>query len=258
MHENLKYTVRLDSSITECADIKDTESLGIKDWQPIFADQEYGTFYFLYAKLLGEKEEDGNSFTVQKIQLYLQNFEGEVTIGLKGKAYFYSQELDFADVDPRYPGRKQYGLFIILQGFNNTITTVAQSDIVFPNADQGWTENPEINNGDVLVTRVFFQPIDPSLRLSPNTANPLVLDRLFQARDGDSIVEIERQSREEIDKLHKCGIISQQDYDEIFDGIPVNFVKIKGIRRRCSPIISFLKVENFKTPDVQENQVKGD
>jgi|GEM_PF-6996236 len=241
MHENLKYTVRLTKDIEACSDISDVKSIGIKDWQPIFADKEYETFYFLYAKFIGEKQDEKDSFEVQKIQLYLQNFEGDVTIGLTGKAYFFPQDLDFADHDSRFPERKQYGLFIILQGFNTKITTVSDHDLVFPK-EGSWSSKPKIKTGDVLVTRVFFQPIPLNLRDASDNKLPCVLDKLFQVRDGDSIGYIERQDRADLEWLRKEGIMSEKDYDAIFSDLKENLINLAGVRRRCSPIISFFKV----------------
>ncbi|WP_396636461.1 hypothetical protein [Maribacter sp. R77961] len=242
MHENLKYTVRLTEKIKACADIKQANSIGIKDWQPIFADKEYDTFYFLYAKFIGKKDEDGECFNLNKIQFYLQNFEGEVTIGLTGKAYFYEQELDPADHDTRYEGRKQYGLFIILQGFNSSLTSVKENDLVFPNKGL-WSSKPKINSGDVLVTRVYFRPIPLHLRNTSDNQNPIVLDRLFQARDGDSVADIERQDRSDLKELVDRKIMKQEDYEEIFKDLKREALDLRGVRRRCSPIISFFTVE---------------
>ncbi|WP_116771540.1 hypothetical protein [Maribacter litoralis] len=242
MHENLKYTIRLTKDIKTCSNIKNINSLEIKDWQPIFADKEYDSFYFIYAKFIGEREENNDSFSIQRIQLYVQNYEGDITIGLTGKAYFYQEDLDVVDCDSRYKERKQYGLFIILQGFNANLSTVIENDIIFP-IEGKWTSTPKINTGDILVTRIYFQPISLHLRDTSDNKTPVVLDRLFQARDGDSIIDIERQDRLDIENLKNKGVIDHLDYEEIFKDLKKESFVLQGVRRRCSPIISFFTIE---------------
>ncbi|MEE9361483.1 MAG: hypothetical protein V3U92_02680 [Cellulophaga sp.] len=244
MHENLKYTVRLNKKIAQCIDIEKQNDLGIKDWQPIFADKEYGTFYFIYGKFLGEKVIATNEFKLDRLQLYLQNFEGDVTIGITSKLYFYEQEVDSYDTDNRYPDRRQYGLFIILQAYNNNLSTVRDNDIIFPTNNM----DVKLKRGDILVTRVFFRPVSIEIKNGGNQNSNkdndfVVLDRLFEKRDGDSIAKIKAQSEIEIRELVENGIMSQNDFDEISESISEENIEIMGARRRCSPIISYFTIE---------------
>lgn len=72
MHENLKTTISLrrENNLYEVDD----------RWQLIVPDYHFGTFFTLYGKFRGKCE--GNKFYIEECDLYLQNYQGIITIGL--------------------------------------------------------------------------------------------------------------------------------------------------------------------------------
>jgi len=73
-HENLKFNLHLNDQH--------------KEWQPIFASQDFNTFYVVYIKLLKIIENPdslpGNMKALYKCQFRIQNFRGAVSIGFCG------------------------------------------------------------------------------------------------------------------------------------------------------------------------------
>ncbi len=188
MHENLKYNLKLDEGIAafETLNISESptneEKAQIADWQPIFSETNYGTHYLIYAKFLGKKI-DKDEFQVNKVQLYLQNFSGGVTIGLTGKVDFFQSAKDASDPDyndPRYPNRQKYKIQIGLQGMttNHVLEHFQpQTDIV-------------LKTGDIVQAEAFFIPVDSGISkiFDPDDmTNCCFVDEIFMERNGDEI-----------------------------------------------------------------------
>ncbi len=188
MHENLKYNLKLHEGITafETMNISDTpsaeEKAQIADWQPVFSETNYGTHYLIYAKFLGKKLDEG-SFSVKKVQLYLQNFSGGVTIGLTGNMDFFQSAKDTEDPDfndPRYPDRQKYKMQIGLQGMatNHVLKHFEpQKEIV-------------LKTGDIIQAEAFFLPVDTGISkiFDPeDMGSCCFVDEIFMERNGDEI-----------------------------------------------------------------------
>lgn len=188
MHENLKYTLKLDEGLAafETLNVSETpsaeEKAQIADWQPVFAETNYGTHYLIYAKFLGTKV-DTDAFKVEKVQLYLQNFSGGVTIGLTGKMDLFLSAKDTKDPDfsdPRYPDRQKYKMQVGLQG-------MATEHVLKHFAPE---KEIVLKTGDIIQTEAFFVPIDNAITkiFDPDElGNCCFVDELFMERNGDEI-----------------------------------------------------------------------
>ncbi|MEM8999974.1 MAG: hypothetical protein AAGB24_06890 [Bacteroidota bacterium] len=186
MHENLKYTLKLDQGIREFKtfDQKDpltkSDRAEISDWQAIYADNKYGTHFLIYAKFIGEKDTDG--FHVSRIQLYLQNYKGAVSLGFVDHAIIEEMDIekDDPDNDNRFPDRRKFYLQIGLQGLN-----IVRSTYNFEPE-----KNLILKNGDIIMTDTIFVPINSQISKifdSSNVSNADFVDELFMERLGSDI-----------------------------------------------------------------------
>lgn len=75
MHENLKMRVDLS--------LKDNEPK-VKDWQPIVAKLDYGTFHMIYLKFHSYSPpiDDDINEHIYEVSFKIQNYQGAVTMGL--------------------------------------------------------------------------------------------------------------------------------------------------------------------------------
>ncbi len=222
MHENVKFTLRLDENIHPIA----PENLGlirknlepnpevvgqlipfevsdkkqISDWQPIFGDVKYGTDHVIYAKFCGNKERQENDegvdetvFNVKNIQLYIQNYTGPVTIGFNQQNVVITEEdipEGHHDGDIRYKKRKQYTLRIGLEALKSDL-----EDLFMVDPDKFARLNDDnltIKEGDTLMVETWFSPANPDYtKIYTNRlelkSSPFV-DELFMERIGDDVV----------------------------------------------------------------------
>lgn len=214
MHENLKYTIRLDQKIKEFISfdalrqntIQAKEQIG--DWQPVYCDIKYGTHYFLYAKFIGAK--DGDEFVLEKIQLYIQNYSGPVSIGFNGYINLEPlEEMDNEDPDrdPRYKNRTKYYLNIGLEGLKMENKTQD-----YPKKDVEKL-NVRLKQGDILVTQPFFSPVDPNLSQiynSNNLNNSNFVDEIFMERVGEDII-ITEEGQDALTLLYHLDLVSEEN-----------------------------------------------
>lgn len=246
MHENLKYTFRLDESIKafETFDGKNPNDINdkaeIADWQPIYANNHYGTQYFIYAKLIGQPVNEG--FQVNKTQIYLQNYSGCVSIGLNGYAAHQNQHpLDSADPDndPRFPTRSRHKLTIGLEGLkmDSIVDTLSLAPFV-------------IKHGDVLMIQPIFTPAKPELSHifeEERFHTSSFVDDLFMERMGDDIFISDTGASLLID-LYELNLVSRLDLlnaginvnDETFMNKTANYKKVAllGKHYPCIPMYS--------------------
>jgi len=66
-HEILKFKVQVDD---------------IKNWQPIYGNQEHGTFYMVYIKFKSVEQKEGKY--LYTVDFKLQNYVGSITMGFSG------------------------------------------------------------------------------------------------------------------------------------------------------------------------------
>jgi hypothetical protein len=214
MHENLKYTLKLDKNIEPFVSFKNKDPKNpndraeISDWQAIYADNKYGTHYLLYAKFLGENTEEG--FEVEKIQIYVQNYRGFVSIGLGEYATIAEMTIDEHDPDRdnRYPDRKKYYLQVALKGINKSKST--------------YSFKPEkliLKDGDIIMTQPIFIPIESTLTKifdKEDMKNSDFLDELFMARLGSDVF-ITAEGIDRLNELFALGLVDKVDVDQIDD-----------------------------------------
>uniref|UniRef100_UPI0035BE9A8E hypothetical protein n=1 Tax=Gilvibacter sp. TaxID=2729997 RepID=UPI0035BE9A8E len=157
MHENLKYHISLSKEVSEFDGFLDENPRTNRDyrnslsgWDPIYAATHYGTEYFIYAKFIGSYSEGKKN--IEKIQLYLQNYSGAVTLGFQGTAKLIRRKMEENDPDinlEKNPNNIKYNLVVVLEAFNyqkySTEITIFQDG------------SPVIEEGELMeVTPVFY------------------------------------------------------------------------------------------------------
>jgi hypothetical protein len=241
MHENLKYTLKLDEKIQafntfEGMDPKNPEDKAqIADWQPIYAHKHYGTLFLIYAKFLGKKVKEG--FEVDRVQLYIQNYEGEVTLGFTQYAELNDMQIEAndPDIDPRYPNRKKYKLSIGLQALNteNVIRNYRTMERVV------------LQQGDVIMTQPFFLPVANAISRifdGDHINKSLFVDPVFMKRDGDEVY-ITQQGEMLLRDLLNGGHVERKDLfgagiDPDSPQTFENFGEQKNRTTICQPVFS--------------------
>ncbi|MEM7550464.1 MAG: hypothetical protein AAF363_12350 [Bacteroidota bacterium] len=301
MHENIKFTVRLDQSIIPLESSSQVHQLNnlheekeetfdsinaksqMADWQAVFQGVRYGTEHIIYAKFCGASSNQNDSnpvFTVETIQLYIQNYRGPVTIGfnsakvLIGEETFLKEESDedndLKDSDPRYPDRKQYTLKIGLEGLKDKpddFFVLDKSRFSFEECSYG--KQLQLKNGDTLRVQTWFSPTNPDFTriftdLQSLKSTPFV-DKIFMDRYGEDVFVTKRGFRKlkEINSFDK-GIVSDEDLKKAKENVIASILndldeqnsesqdyndemidkRITGAFRPCAAVYSFFY---FKT-----------
>jgi hypothetical protein len=249
MHENIKYTAVLDKKIKPVKNNKDLSidtSIPSKeelaDWQCIFADYVYGTHFFVYAKFIGTNS--GSSFEVTKIQLYLQNYSGPVSLGFT--SFINMSEMTMPREDPdnddRPPTKKKYSLEFGLRGMNMGNNFIELDTSLL------------LNDHDIIVSEPIFSPINNSVTkifdsLNHNLAD--YVDELFMARVGEDIV-ITEEGRARIEKLVAFGhfngdeekindLLAKTKANKINSG-NLSVLENKNIKWPCKPRNSSIRI----------------
>ncbi len=201
MHENIKYTVALDKNTKALSDrsLLGKNTKGPKDekadWQCIYGGKAYGTEFFVYAKFLGSPE--GDAFRLKKIQLYLQNYSGPVSMGFTGFMNFESFTMsdDDPDIDERNPNyKKKYSLEFGVRGMNMENNFDCQDvDIL-------------LLDNDIMMAEPIFSPIDEKFtRIFQEEKHKAdYVDELFMVRVGEDIV-ISPEGRSRLQRLYNYG-----------------------------------------------------
>lgn len=213
MHENLKFNVTLDENIQDFESLDSItnqfdnviEKAKISDWQSIYSENDYGTQYLIYAKFLGKKI-NNTSFKINKIQLFIQNYDGSITLGFNKNFNFFFKpiELDHIDNDPRekYKNRKKYLLGVALEAFKmEDHNTNLDVDVI-------------INEGDLLVTESFFTPAITNLSRifeKDHIKKSNFVDPKFMKRIGDDIF-ITDEGYKKLHDLHGIGLITEKQF----------------------------------------------
>ena len=222
MHENLKFSIKLSESIKPFHDgttfnpIEDKNR--IADWQAIFSGYDYNTQYLIYTKFIGNKLTK-DSFEVNKVQLFIQNYTGNETIGFinhkKPSAFF--EETKFVNEDPKDPendirlpaGKKRrFKIKVGLQAFNNNLIN---DDVKKYNNEDSFV----INNGDILEINTFFTPANPeasNIYDATNRNKSFYVDEKFMERIGEDI-KITDSGAQKLLELNELGLISNEHLD---------------------------------------------
>lgn len=257
MHENIKYTVRLTDKIVSYNNRTSLRTRNndlvsqIKNWQSIFADVSYNTHYHIYAKFIGKRGKK-EGFDLNKIQLYIQNYTGMISIGYNGYYKFKLSKIeDPADEDYREKNiTGRYRQRVVL-----TIGTEAfqiENQII---SDSKYCKNKTIYEGDVLTTDVIFTPANPDLSKIYNKDNfheSEFVDEKFMERSGDQ-VRISVSGEAKLRDLEMRGIISELDLknaginknsDESNNKLNLFYdIERKGFKVKCKPINTYFTIE---------------
>lgn len=210
MHENLKYSVKLTDKIkpyingTMINPVEDKFRLA--DWQAIYSGFDYSTHYLIYVKFIGKKQKD-NSFKVDKTQVYIQNYDGAVSIGINPKFVKIIDDgkvTNTPDVDIRYPERNRFVLFICLEAFNNKNNFECCVDHVDPII---------IKQNDILDVETSFSPANSTFTNIFNNESineAKFVDEKFMKRLGSDVF-ITKNGEKQLNILYDLSIISEED-----------------------------------------------
>jgi len=213
MHENLKFSIILDKNIKEFESMSSiqnqfnnsAEKAKISDWQAIYSQNNYGTQYLIYCKFIGDKLTD-TSFKIKKIQLFLQNYDGSISIGFNDYVSFKELIMTSDDPDNKDPrfkskNRKKYKLTLGLEAFK------IEKNYIYKNVDI------VINKGDLLSSESFFTPALTNLSLIYNQEsinNSNFVDPEFMKRIGDDIF-ITETGYDKLLALNTLGLINNKE-----------------------------------------------
>lgn len=262
MHQHIKYSLHLNDEIKEVENICQIEAGQprdkVADWQSIFADCQYDTHHFIYAKFLGTKSND--VFTATKVQLYLQNYDGCTSIGFNGHFNLINGRViedGGVNGDPdyypeKYPERRKFEFSIGLQALKGSLKDRVKLDYELP-------DGFEIRNGDVLVTSTFFTPADPEITKiyggDEAMKNAIFLDKMFMKRIGEDVI-VSKEGLARLSKLNSVlpdlvtdemySSIVNPDDSQVNDAISkiseVDDLHPKGILYPCKPTNSMFIV----------------
>ncbi|WP_340157370.1 hypothetical protein [uncultured Maribacter sp.] len=259
MHENLKFTLKLDEKISKFDKFKGKDPNSkedraeISDWQAIYASNQYGTHFLIYAKFIGKKE--NSIFKVETIQLYLQNYSGPVTIGFVPHASIEEIPIkdEDPDIDPRFEKRKKYFLQVSLKAVCRKQPT--------------YSFNPktsiELSDNSIIMTSPIYVPANPNLTkiFDPeNRKDSLFVDEMFMERMGSNIIisEIGKTRLLELyylnegfvtkENLKDAGIdvdlnSTQQFTDSPFSNYELNIASARTPRYPCIPIYAICEIK---------------
>ena len=239
MHENIKYTVVLDETISPIIKSKDTSidtsnyaKEELANWQCVYGDIAYGTHFYVYAKFIGVQ--NGANFNVTKIQLYLQNYSGPVSLGFTN--FININEVDMLHGDPDQdediPNKKKYYLEFGLRGMNMGNNFI-QLD-----------KNITLNDHDIIVSEPMFSPIRSSLTKIFDSAQHRLadyVDELFMTRVGEDIV-ITEEGKARLEKLNRYQHFDEHENELIS---LLENEKLKDIAQRD---LSEIESKNIKWP----------
>ncbi len=185
MHENIKYSIVLDSSTQELISVAQIRDQGpkarISYWQSVLSNNAYDTHHFAYGKFIGTQQNDG--FHLNLIQLFMENYTGNFTIGFNGFVDMVEIELHESDYDERYPNRKKYLLIMGMEAMKENLEDRVIMDFS-PN-------NVILHDGDLMIATSFYTPFKPEISkiYSGNEAMKSVgiIDEMFMERIGSDI-----------------------------------------------------------------------
>jgi hypothetical protein len=240
MHEHLKYSIKLNENFKayvrpsarpnqmNSTEIREIES----DWQSIYAGNDYGTHYLIYAKFIGKKLPK-KGYQLNRVQIYLQNYSGNISIGLTEHVFFeclnrVDDDYEDPERDPRYPGRRRFQLTVGMQGF--------KSDSYFNSNVECLGESIVINSNDILYVEPFFLPIENDLTeiFNPcNRRNAKFIDEKFLERIGEDII-VSPIGKDRLRMLNEMGFIDDDKLELIEIDKRPNFER-KGKEYPCTP-----------------------
>jgi len=161
MHENLDTTYSLDLN---------------NQWQTLVADYEYGTFYTIHCKFDFKKD----TKSPEKCSLYIQNFEGNVTLGL------VSINPTIEIVDDPLKGKPSYVMFIHLKALhvNNSLNN---QNISIGEVPKNHPEMKGFHKDYSLKVELIFDKVDGFNE--NDLSKSKFIDSTRFIRDGDGLIK---------------------------------------------------------------------
>ncbi|MBC3758818.1 hypothetical protein H7U19_10415 [Hyunsoonleella sp. SJ7] len=208
MHEQLRTSFKL---------VKENP-----EWQCITSDFAYGTFYSIYAKF----EFEENSFTPKKCEIRLQNFQGNITIGLV--SIQDTIEIIYDKIV------KQYVCYLKIKLRPLLANSYISQSITLENKTDFWydtTQTPinQLNSKNLLFVDIEYADIHENDDLtSIESTNELTfIDNVRYIRDGEQIFRKKYES-----------ILGLKIIDHLASKIVEEEVEVDGVKKIVKYIIS--------------------
>jgi len=179
-HERLRFNIILKEENDD-----DQNKVTNTSYDPIYSDIKYNTHFGIFANFTGKKQ--GEDFMVNKINFLLQNYSGEVTIGLNCvigiKKDDHIDDSDDYFVNGFSSGR-HIKIFLLLQGLSNNFEASHQEPFL-------------LKQGDFIEVITIMEPIENKLSKIDEYADvrnceTLFVDSEYMFRDGEEVVVLER------------------------------------------------------------------
>lgn len=226
-HERLRFNIILKEK-DESNDNKTTNT----SYDPIYSDTKYNTHYGIFANFTGKKVTNG--FKVNSLNFLLQNYTGEVSIGIKKVIEVKTDDLINPSNDyyvENFSSGRHIKIFIILQGLSNNFTHDYEGEPFI------------LKNGDFVEVIPLFAPVDNSFSMVNEefgdviNENCLFADSEYMIRDGENIILHKKTSSviNKLNKLMKNGL-SALHLDE--NGNVILIAETHGPSRPCKMIVS--------------------
>lgn len=197
-HEKLRFNILLKDQTEKEA--KNNSS----SYDPVYSDIKYNTHYGIFANFIGKKTKDDNNreyYNLEKILFKVQNYTGEVTLGITEIHGIKEEELNVDLRIKNFSTGRLLKVFIFMKGLNNNF------DKELSSFDKKTTLNEKLYEGDTLEIIVIFEHIDntftkiqeePKIR----NENTIFVDPEFMLRDGEEI-DLLRETRNKIERINK-------------------------------------------------------
>lgn len=145
------------------------------DWQPIYSNQDLGTFYVIYLKINEANLETtaGAQFYSYNMDFRIQNYRGAVTMG-------FVEQPDVSYVIDDQNHGIDFNFRLSIEPYNNT----------FYLKDYNVSLSSPIQKGHLIDTNVTVKNVPASLENAQDPNKSIFLDPRLFLRDGDSVDRI--------------------------------------------------------------------
>lgn len=178
-HERLRFNIILKEK-----NENDTNKINNTSYDPIYSDSKYNTHFGIFGNFTGKKQ--GDDFIVNEINFLLQNYTGEVTVGLKSVIGIKTDDM-FPTSDEYYvegfSSGRHIKIFLLLQGLSN-------------NFECKHSEPFLLKQGDFVEVITLIEPINNTITKIDEYAGIrekecLFIDKEYMYRDGEEIGVLE-------------------------------------------------------------------
>ncbi|WP_422348815.1 hypothetical protein [Flagellimonas sp.] len=185
-HERLRFPLVLNRQLI-------SESKVEYVFEPIYSDIQYGTHFGIYGDFIGEIDDNGKTgFLVEKMNFRLQNYTGDITMGIKKVVDYKDKKLPSNFMLEGFSTGRLIKIYMILQGFNKEFKGSLPEEPI-----EGEPIPPALNlklyQGDVIEVVVFYEHVDNKyskiLEKDSEIRNNecLFADPLYLYRDGEEV-----------------------------------------------------------------------